>query len=49
MTRKRFVKLLMSRGWCRYMANDYAKTLINLGNFSYRDAWNNLISPELTD
>lgn len=49
MTRKRFVKLMMSDGWCRDMANDYAITLIKLGNFSYRDAWNDLISPELTD
>ena len=27
MTRKRFVKLMMSDGWCRVVANDYAKTL----------------------
>lgn len=48
MTRKRFVKLMMSDGWCRYMANYYAKTLINIGNFSYQDAWNELMSQELT-
>lgn len=49
MTRKRFVELMMSDGLCRYMANEYAKTLINLGNFSYRDAWNELTTSELTD
>ena len=49
MTRKRFVKLMMSDGWCRDMANDYARTLINLGNFSYRDAWSEITTPELTD
>ena len=49
MTRKRFVKLMMSDGWCRDMANDYAITLIKLGNFSYRDAWNELTTSELTD
>lgn len=49
MTRKRFVKLMMSDGWCRVVANDYAKTLIELGNFSYQDAWNELMPPELTD
>ena len=49
MTRKRFVKLMMSDGWCRIVANDYAITLIELGNFSYRDAWNELTTSELTD
>lgn len=54
MTRKRFVKLMMSDGWCRDVANDYARTLIELaliehGNFSYRDAWSEITTPELTD
>lgn len=49
MTRKRFVKLMMADGWCRDMANDYANTLIKLGNFSYRDAWSEIAEPELID
>lgn len=46
MTRKRFVKLMMADGWCRDVANDYVITLIELGNFSYQDAWNELATPE---
>lgn len=39
MTRKRFVKLMMSRGYCRNEINDYANTLIESGDFSYQEAW----------
>ena len=49
MTRQRLVKLMMSDGWCRVLAHDYAKHLIELGNFSYQDDWNEHMSPELTD
>ena len=54
MTRKRFVKLMMSDDWCRDVANDYARTLIELSliehsNFSYQDTWDELTTPELTD
>lgn len=40
MTRKRFIKLMMSRGYCRNKMNDYVNTLIESGSFSYREAWN---------
>lgn len=40
MTRKRFIKLMMSRGYCRNKMNDYVNTLIESGNFSYRESWN---------
>lgn len=39
MTRKRFVKLMMSRGHTRNEINDYVNTLIESDDFSYQEAW----------
>lgn len=46
MTRKRFIKLIMSRRHDRNFANYYANRAMDLAN-SYQEFWNLLTCPRL--
>lgn len=46
MTRKRFVKLVMSRGISRNTAQAYADLVVRSGNRSYQEVWDTICTPD---
>lgn len=46
MTRKRFIKLVMSRGISRNTAQAYADLVVRSGNRSYQEVWDTILTPD---